>query len=44
MICVRCKMILGLELYEVVFMGDYDILEEFIFSKKIDINFRDFEW
>lgn len=41
---VRCKMTSGLELHEAASMGDYDTLEELIFSKKIDINLRDPEW
>lgn len=34
----------GLELHEAASVGDYDTLEELVFSKKIDINLRDPEW
>lgn len=34
----------GLELHEAASVGDYDTLEELIFSKKIDINLKDPEW
>lgn len=40
----RCRMTSGLELHEAASVGDYDTLEELIFSKKIDINLKDPEW